>query len=234
MHSSNDEPTTPEWQAFRDGMVDHRTRLERMLRRELVHDPRSSRARIHNVSARDLADEALCQVLDDWRSKPSTTTPFQWMVKHGLLLLDRTLDQEALAAESRAEEREEERRLLAHDLEHADEERARWLEVAGLARLDGEAFAETSGDEPQQFDGLASPPDTSSPHERMLQAETLLELEHAMLRLPELRRRAVAHRFLDGLDVGEISFLLDLEEDEVEIELRSALDSLRRDLGSPR
>jgi DNA-directed RNA polymerase specialized sigma24 family protein len=233
-------PSTPEWNDFRDSVVEHRKRLERALRRELVHDPRSATCRVQNVAARDLADEALCQTLDEWRSKPGGTPPFQWMLKRGMHLLDAALDRETLAAESRAEERDEEDKLVARDLMQDDEERARWLEVAGLASVDtesvpeSESFADTeSGSrQPDRFDGLTSHPATSSPDARMQQAETILELERAMLRLPELRRRAVAHRFLDGLDVDEISFLLELEKDEVEIELSSALATLRSELGA--
>ena len=235
-------PSTPEWDEFRECLVDHRKRLERTIRRELVHDPRAARCRLQNVAARDLADEALCQTLDEWRSKPNGTPPFEWMLKRGLHLLDGALDRETLAAESRAEERSEERKLIAHDLMQDDEDRAYWLEwldISGIALADVEAaetepFSDTRGDEPQEFDGLASSPDTSSPDKRMQQAETFLELERAMLRLPELRRRAVAHRFLDGLELSEISFLLDLDEDDVEIELTSALKALRADLATRR
>jgi len=230
-------PSSPEWNDFRDRLVDHRKRLERALRRELVHDPRSTRCRVQNVAVRDLADEAVCQTLDEWRSKPSGTPPFEWMLKRGLHLLDETLDREALAAESRAEERSEERKLVTHDLLQDDEERARWtdwMEVAGLGDADGEAFADTTESGPSQFDGLTSPPDTSSPDARMQQAETFLELERAMLRLPEQRRRAVAHRFLDGLDLEEIAFLLDLDHADVERELAAALVTLRSDLGAAR
>lgn len=232
--SNRDIPSTPEWDAFRDDLVDHRKRLQRMLRRELVHDPRSATARLQNVAVRDLADDALCHVLDQWRSKPARTTPFQWMVKHGLHILDEALDREALAAESRAEERAEEGRLLAHDLMQDDEERARWLEVAGMAipnAEDGAAAQVTSaGESPHQFDGLQSSPDTSSPEERMQQAESLAELERAMLRLSAVRRKAIAHRFLDGLDIEEICYLLDLPAEQVETEIRAALVSLRQDL----
>ncbi len=224
-------PSTPEWDAFHDSVLDHRKRLERALRREVVHDARSARCRLQNLAVRDLADEALCQTLDEWRSKPSGTPPFEWMLKRGLHLLDEALDREALAAESRHEERSEEQRLHEFNLTRDDEERARWLEVAGLARgADDEAFAETGDGESCQFDRLTSPPDTSCPDARMQQAETILELDRALLRLPELRRRAVAHRFLDGLDLGEVAFLLDLEEHEVEVELTSALRTLRDDL----
>lgn len=249
-----DLPSTPEWDDFRDRVVDHRKRLERVLRREIVHDPRAARCRIQNFAAGDLADEALVQALDEWRSKPSETPPFEWMLKRGLLLLDEALDRESLAADSRAEERDAEQRLLAHELLHDDEERARWLEVAGLAHVERDvdadtetdvvtadvdtssvAFAETDDDDAldrHEFDGLASPPDASSPAVRMEQAETLLELERALLRLPEQRRRAVAHRFLDGLDIDEIAYLLDLQPDEVEIELSRGLQDLRTELRS--
>ena len=231
----SDAPSTPEWQAFRDDLVAHRKRLERMLRRELVHDARAANVRTQNVSVRDLADDALCQVLADWRRKPATTTPFQWMVKHGLRLLDAALDRESLAAESRAEERAEESRLLAHDLTQDDEERNRWLEVAGLAVSPREA----NGAEPpitdarearDHFDGLESSPDTSSPETRLQQRETLVELERAMLRLPEPRRRAIAHRFLDGLAIDEICYILDAPAEHVETEIRAGLATLRHDL----
>jgi len=240
--SQRDIPSSPEWDAFREDLVDHRKRLERMLRRELVHDPRSATARLQNVAAQDLADDAICHVLDGWRSKPAGTTPFQWMAKHGLHLLDRELDREALAAESRAEERAEEGRLLAHDLMHDDEERARWLEMAGMgfpnsegwtdpdAATDAEPPITSAKEAPHHFDGLQSPPDTSSPDERMQQAETLLELERAMLGLSETRRRAIAHRFLDGLDIEEICYLLDLPAEEVETEVRAGLATLRQEL----
>ncbi len=221
---------TPEWQDFRENLVEHRKRLERTLRRELVHDPRAARVRLANVAVPDLADDALCEALDDWRGKPAGTTPYQWMLKRALRLLDQTLDREALAAESRAEERLEEGRLRAHDVLQDDEERRRWLDVADLARRS--ARRDAPQDERTEFDGLTSSPDTSSPAERLEQAETLVELERALLRLPEQARRIVAHRFLDGLDDEEIAFLLDLPRERVRDEAHAALATLRAELGS--
>jgi DNA-directed RNA polymerase specialized sigma24 family protein len=227
----NDMPSTPEWMEFRGKVVDHRKRLERALRRALVHDPRAETARLQNVAILDLADDALCRTLDEWRSKPGGTAPFQWMLKHALQLLDQALDREALAAESRREERQEEGKLVAYDLMHDDEERRAWLEMAELTQLDFDD--ETDVDAPStghQFDGLTSPPDTSSPDERLEQRETLVELERAMLGLSALRRRAIAHRFLDGLGIDEVAYLLDLDEDAAEIEISEALRSLRSTL----
>ena len=72
-------PETGEWTDFRDGAERHRHALERTLRRQLLHDPRAATARLQNFSPRDLADEALAWALEEARSKPSGTTPEQWM-----------------------------------------------------------------------------------------------------------------------------------------------------------
>jgi DNA-directed RNA polymerase specialized sigma24 family protein len=230
-------PTTPEWTEFRSSVVEQRKRLERALRRELVHDARSATARLQNVAVLDLADDALCRTLDEWRSKPGGTAPFQWMLKHALKLLDEALDREALAAESRREERIEEKKLVAYDLSHDDEERTRWLEMVELTQLDVDSESTDArgplSSDGHQFDGLTSPAGTSDPDERFRQREALLELEQALLDLPGLRRRAIAHRFLDGLDVEEVAYLLDLEEDDAEIEISEALRTLREKLGPP-
>jgi len=233
--SRSDLPSTPEWDDFRESVIDHRKRLERALRRELIHDARAATARLQNVAIPDLADDALCHTLDEWRSKPSSTAPFQWMLKHALQLLDAALDREALAAESRLEERVEENKLIAHDLHQDDEERTSWLEMAELTQLahdevDGAEARGPLSQDGHQFDGLTSPADASNPDERLQQRETLLELERAMLRLPSQRRKAIAHRFLDGLDISEIAYLLDIEPDDAEIEISEALKTLRIEL----
>ncbi len=237
----DDLPSTPEWEDFRGSIVDHRKRLERALRREMIHDARAATARLQNVAVVDLADDALCHTLDQWRSKPGGTAPFEWMLKHALLLLDAALDREALAAESRQEERAEESKLVAHDLMQDDDERAAWLDMVELTRLAGDGEAGDGAIEGggargvlspdgHQFDGLTSPADASVPDERLQQRETLAALERALLDLPEVRRRAVAHRFLDGLGIDEVAYLLDLEPDDVEIEVAEALKTLRGDL----
>lgn len=214
----NHLPETSEWREFRANAVHHRRDLERAIRRRLVHDPRSATARVPNVSARDLADEALVWTLDRWRAKPSGTPPVLWMQKRALTLLDEALDREALAAESRAEERAEERRLRSHDLLQDDEERARWMEL--LSPDDGPETEEP-------FDGLASDPDVSSLESRIDDTERLLELDRALQRLPEVRRRVVVHRYLDGLDADDVAYLLDMTAQEVEVELRAGVKALR-------
>ncbi len=220
-------PSTAEWSDFRDRVVQHRQTVERTLRRELVHDPRAGSVRLQNVAVRDLADEALCQVLDDWRSKPGGTPPFQWMLKRGLHLLDETLDREALAAESRAEEREEQRRLFAHEILHDDEERARWREIAGFAtRAAADAGTVETGDDRLHFDGIAS--SRNATPERQVEAlETLRMLADALLTLSEPQRRAVSHRYLDGLDVDDVAFLLDVSATDVAMHLEAGLAALR-------
>ena len=90
-------------------------------------------------------------------------------------------DREALAAESRREERDEERKLIAHDLMQDDEERTSWLEMAELTQLDdddddgADARGPLSPDG-HQFDGLTSPPDASVPDARIQQRDE--EPEH--------------------------------------------------------
>src|SRR5688572_18746464 len=126
-----------EWMEFEKNAVSFRRRLERALRREMVHDPRAATARLSNLSAPDLADEAFTWTLEQWKAKPAATSPETWMKKHAFQLLDEALDREALAAESRAEERAVERKLVAQDLPRDDEERAGWFEIAALAARDG-------------------------------------------------------------------------------------------------
>lgn len=219
-----------EWQAFEANAEELRRLLGRGLRRELVHDPRAAVARIQNLSVADLADEAFAWALENWKQKPTTTTPELWTRKRALQLLDEALDSEALAAESRAEERATERVLLAHDVHEDDEERADWLDMAELAGRAKARDADGGDDEP--FDGLESDPQLSSPPDRLDGRETLVELERAMLRLPENRRKAVAHRYLDGLSVEEIAYLLDSPPVAVEREIATGLVELQRSLAA--
>jgi RNA polymerase sigma factor (sigma-70 family) len=195
-----------------------------------VHDPRAGVARIQNVSVADLADEAFAWALESWKQKPTTTSPELWTRKHAHQLLDEALDAEALAAESRAEERATERVLLAHDLHEDDEERADWLDMAELAGRATKHDKDLGEDEP--FDGLESDPQVSSPSDRLDGRETLVELERAMLGLPEQRRKAVAHRYLDGLSVEEIAYLLDSPAVAVEREIATGLAELQRALAA--
>jgi DNA-directed RNA polymerase specialized sigma24 family protein len=220
-HGGNHLPESGEWREFRAHAEQHRHELERSLRRRLVHDPRAATARVQNLSVRDLADESLAWTLDQWRAKPTGTSPAQWMRKRGLQILDEALDREALAAESRAEERAAEGRQHARDLLQDDEERSRWLDL----------LAPDAADETEEpFDGLTSDPDVSSVESRLDETERLLELDRALLRLPEVRRRVVVHRYLDGFDRDDIAYLLDLTADEVDRELAAAVKALRLDL----
>jgi RNA polymerase sigma factor (sigma-70 family) len=201
-----------------------------MLRRRLVHDPRAVAERPHSIAAADLADESFTWALEYWKAKPSSVTPEQWMRKRGLQILDEALDREALAAEGRAEsvaeERDAERRLLAHQLLRHEDERADWLDMAGMAAADGKT--EADGGEFDPFDGIACDPLVSSPSERLDERETLVALERALLSLPEHRRKIVAHRYLDGLAVEEIAYLLDAPPADVRVEIASGIEDLRR------
>jgi DNA-directed RNA polymerase specialized sigma24 family protein len=223
-------PRSEEWTEVRRVASELRTRLERMLRRRLVHDPRVVAERPHDVVAADLADEAFAWALENWRAKPAAVSPEQWMRKRGLSLLDEALDRESLAAEARAEslaeERDEERRLLAHELLRHEDERADWIDMAGMASADGKGDADSDDDDP--FDGRACDPLVSSPSERLDERETLLSLERALSALPERRRKVVAHRYLDGLAVEEIAYLFDEPTSEVRGEIAKGLEDLRR------
>jgi RNA polymerase sigma factor (sigma-70 family) len=226
----NGSPRSDEWLEVQRTASDLRRRLERLLRRRLVHDPRAVAERPHNIVAADLADDAFTWALENWKAKPSAVTPEQWMRKRGLQLLDEALDREALAAEGRAEsladERDAERRLLAHQLLRHEDERADWYDMAGMAAADGKADAE--GGEFDPFDGIACDPLVSSPSERLDERETLVALDRALLTLPEHRRKIVAHRYLDGLSVEEIAYLLDAPSADVRVEIASGIEDLRR------
>jgi len=225
--TNNGVARSAEWGLFEANAAELRVLLERCLRRELVHDSRAALARIQNLSVADLADEAITWGLENWKAKPTATQPDLWIRKHALLLLDEALDAETLAAESRAEERDAERRLVAHDIsdDGDDEERADWLDMAQLATRGDRR--EKDGGEDEPFDGLESDPQVSSPQDRLDERETIEELERAMLRLPEQRRRAVAHRYLDGLCVEEIAYLLEIRSDVVEREIVAGLSELQ-------
>lgn len=221
--SAADDAPTGEWSDYRQDAARHRRELERTLRRQLLHDPRAAVARLHNVAPRDIADEAITWALGEWRSKPTGTAPDQWTRKRALQILDESLDREALAAESRDEERREETRLHAQEILADEEERARWMEM-----LDGE-----ESDPPVPFEGLAADDDVSSVESRLAATEMLGELDRALGRLPEVRRRAVVHHFLDDLAIDDVAYLLDLPASEVETEIAAGMKSLRLAL-SPR
>jgi DNA-directed RNA polymerase specialized sigma24 family protein len=228
--SSNGVARSAEWGLFEANAAELRLLLERCLRRELVHDSRAAVARIQNLSVADLADEAITWGLENWKAKPTATPPDLWIRKRALQLLDEELDAETLAAESRAEERAAERRLVAHDLtdDGDDEERADWLDMAQLATRGDRR--EKDGGEDEPFDGLESDPLVSSPQDRLDERETIAALERAMLRLPERTRRVVAHRYLDGLSVREIAYLLEVGTDVVEREMDDGVTALRTEL----
>lgn len=231
MHmTSNGVARSGEWGVFEEYAGDLRRMLARTLRRELVHDARSATARIQNLPVGDLADEAIAWGLENWRQKPHATSPETWVRKRALQLLDELLDGEALAAESRAEERDAERRVLAVELleDAHDEERADWLDMAGLAMRRRRRERPSPDDEP--FDSLECDPQVSSPEERLGERETILRLERALLRLPEKRRKIVAHRFLDGLAIEEIAYLVDEPAKGVEQEIAAGLRDLQAEM----
>lgn len=225
--TGNGVARSAEWELFEVNAAELRLLLERCLRRELVHDSRAAVARIQNLSVADLADEAITWALENWKAKPTATPPDLWIRKRALQLLDEALDAETLAAESRAEERAVERRLVAHDLtdDVGDEERADWLDMADLAKRGLKRVRDLGEDEP--FDGLESDPQVSSPQDRLDERESIAMVERAMLRLPEGRRKAVAHRFLDGLPVEEIAYLLDSTAGAVEREIAAGIKDLQ-------
>jgi DNA-directed RNA polymerase specialized sigma24 family protein len=228
--TANGTVRSAEWGLFEEYAGDLRRMLSRTLRRELVHDARSAAARVQNLPVADLADEAIAWALENWKAKPHATTPEAWVRKHALQLLDELLDGEALAAESRAEERDAERRGLAHELleDAHDEERADWLDMADLALRSRRQARPSPDDEP--MDSLESDPQVSSPEQRLGERETIVRLERALLRLPEMRRKVVAHRFLDGLAVEEIAYLVDEPTKAVEQEIAAGLRDLQADM----
>jgi len=227
--TSNGAARSAEWGVFEEYAGDLRRMLSRTLRRELVHDARSATARVQNMPVGDLADEAIAWGLENWRSKPHATSPETWVRKHALQLLDELLDDEALAADGRAEERDAERRVLALELlsDQHDEERADWLDMAELA-LRRRRERPSLDDEP--FDSLECDPQVSSPEDRLDERETIVRLERALLRLPEKRRKVVAHRFLDGLAIEEIAYLVDEPAKLVEREIAAGLRDLQADM----
>ena len=228
MRRENNSPgngaATREWTEFRAGIDHNRKELDRLLRREMVHDARADMVAT-SISVADLADEAICRTLDDWKSKPASTSAGLWLRKRALQLLDETLDREALAEESREEQDSVERRLVAQDVLDDDEERSRWLDVAELANPSRTRDLDST--EVQAFDGLSSDPTLSSPERRLADRERLVELERAMMQLSEARRKAVAHRYLDGLTPQEIAYLMDRSVQEVEREIQSGLRELQ-------
>lgn len=217
------QPDTDEWTDFRAGLARWRKALERMLRRQLLHDSRAAQVRLQNLAPQDVADEAITWALDEWRSKPTGTSPEQWTRKRALQILDEALDRESLAAESRAEERRNESRLTQQtELFEDEDERTRWIELA-----DG------TGDPPVEFEALAADDAVSRVDSRLDETELLEQLDRALARLPEIRRRVVVHRYLDDLAPEDVAYLLDVTTNEVDTELAAAVKALRLDL-SPR
>jgi RNA polymerase sigma factor (sigma-70 family) len=231
--SPNGSPRSTEWDEMEANAADVRRRLARTVRRELVHDPRATAVRLQNLASADLADEAFAWSLENWKAKPAAVSPEQWMRKHALQILDEALDREALAAESRAQERVDQSRVLAHELPRDEDEREGWMDIADLATRAKRRDVDGGDDDP--FDGLEGDPLVSSPAVRLDARETLVELERALLTLPERRRKVVAHRFLDGLEIEEIAYLLDVPVADVRAEIVSGLAELQRSLaGAPR
>lgn len=222
MPPRTDLPRSEEWEAFRHDAPEIRKDLERTLRRILVHDPRATTARRQNVAPADVADEAFAWVLAEWRSKPSATSPAQWMRKRALQILDESLDRELLDAESRREERAEEARLRRFEVldDVDDDERTRWIEMVGGAHRS----------HPEPFDALVADESVSSVEARLTETELLEQLDREMAALPEIRRRILVHRILDELPVDDIAYLLDVTAEDVERELDGAVRDLRNRL----
>lgn len=144
------------------------------------------------------------------------------MRKRALQLLDESLDREALDAESRAEERSEELRLWKQELLGDDEERARWRDIVHGSRRE----------RPAPFDGLAADASVSRVESRLDEQDRMDDLDQALARLPEMRRRIVVHRFLDELSIDDIAYLVDVPVNDVERELGEAVRVLRHDLSA--
>ena len=223
-------PRADEWSGVEKDAALVRRRLARTLRRELVHDSRSGAARTANLAADDFADEAIAWALENWKAKPAGVSPEQWMRKRALQILDESLDREALAAESRAEERAVESGRLAGEARDEDEERADWFDVSGMAKQDGKQDGDGRGEDP--FDGLVGDPLLNSPAERFDERETFVVLDAALRGLPERRRKIVAHRYLDGISVDDIAYLLDTTTAEIRVEIAAAIDELRREVAA--
>jgi RNA polymerase sigma factor (sigma-70 family) len=216
------EVTPEEWRSFREDASKHRRALERIVRRTLVHDPRVAEARLRNLDPVDFADEAMCWALSEWRAKPSGVTPEQWARKRALQILDAALDRESLNAEGRAEERRVESQLRAGEIEPQDEVESLWREV----------FEEETREIPPDFEELPSDPAVSQADVRFSEAERVTELTQALRRLPDLQRRVVSLRFLDGLKADDVAYLLDLTPEQASQEMAEALRALRTELAA--
>jgi RNA polymerase sigma factor (sigma-70 family) len=217
-------PTSAEWRELRENAELHRDDVVRHLRHRLAGDPRADATDL--LSLREIAEEAYALAVEDWRSKPAAISPAAWLRRHALVILDAALDEAALAAEGADEERRAERPEAQQDREDVEEGRRAWFEM--VDRDDEGGLPASITEELGTFDLLVCDPTVSSPEERMRERELLAEIGRALQSLPERSRRAVAHRYLDGLPLAEVAYLLECSEAEAQSEIAAGLAELNR------
>ena len=217
-------PLSAEWLAFEAQAEELRWGLARELEARFAGDPRVSLA--PDVSFDEIAEEAFALAFEQWRAKPAAVAPATWMRRHATSVLEATLDAAALAAESAGEEREAERGEAIASRADAEEGRRQWSELVDPDDEGAPVLSIT--EELGSFDLLVCDPLVSSPEDRMREHELLAEIGRALQGLPDRLRRAVAHRYLDGLPMVEVAYLLECTETEARQAVTSGLAELRR------
>jgi DNA-directed RNA polymerase specialized sigma24 family protein len=202
-----------EWADYTAHLPQHVDGVLRMLAIVLAHDVRRQDGDVKREVAGELASEAVAWVAAHRSEAPADAPPALWLRKVALTLLDERLEKEAIANggvyRSWAGETGS---PIAPLLEDA-RERSRWSRVAERVE------AESRGEPVRQAAG------PQEEHER------IRALERALLRLPEVRRRAVTHHYLDHLAHNEIGFLLEISVDEVALELDAGLKGIWLEMG---
>ncbi len=193
------------------------SRIARLVRHEIVHDPSLSGVAKEAISVPDVVDEALVWTMANQGKRPPYLSPEQYLWRRVLHQLDAA--KESVLRRYSAEQ--EEARLADAHREPNPEVDMEWADAEDLI---------FGGGEPLPLDLDEASPAGSDPGE-ILDREALQEAVSGALReLPEAQRRTLLLHDLEGYDPEEIAFVLARSEDRVQEDLEGARRTLRRKL----
>jgi DNA-directed RNA polymerase specialized sigma24 family protein/ribosome-associated translation inhibitor RaiA len=202
--------TARDLEDFRDHVAHHASRLNEVLKRERLLNPRIMSAG-GAVSIPDIAEDALVYVFEHFRDKPAQMSPDRWLVRRGLLLLDAELERVEREATGEGE---------APPVFEPQED---WEEIMDLP-----AFA-LAGLEGTEADASQANPEILGDRNLAQQATAA-----ALQSLSDRHRKALVLRHLEGYALPEIAYVLNSSEEqadnwlnEAEVRLQERLRSWR-------
>jgi DNA-directed RNA polymerase specialized sigma24 family protein/ribosome-associated translation inhibitor RaiA len=175
---------------FSDRIGHHAAQLHRVLRREMKLDPRTETVG-GAISVADVVEDAIAYVFEHFREKPPELTPDRWLVRRGLIFLDAEFDRLEDGAEPTPEP--------------VSEPQDEWEELLDLPVT-----------EHLPLDGRPGEAGKTSPELVQNQRQARFATASALKALPPRLRKALVLRHIEGYEIGEIGFVLNGSDEQVE------------------